>query len=331
MIKCKMKKNILAIIIITTILSTSLVNGLHSSQSGEIGEYISQFLTDTGNYTGNINAVGDYSTTGKKFYIQPPKNTTYRLSRMLITLTDIGITNSDEYGAMPARTNGVTFWIERNGTLTEIDGNNNHSTRTNGDYVTLMYDFNCDFASLANGKDYCTGRWTFDNSGTVLRLNGNTNDKFIAQFNDSFTGLIDHHFLVQGYEEKQEIKQKTNKGNNMIGIALSGFLILIFMFYLSTGEMKKEHTFFRLLLIIFFFIILILLGKASLDNCYLTSINGAITEVCIEHGTQTYNIFFKVTSWLFGIFWVYILVYASYKAFLGKWIMKTFNIKKKKQ
>ena len=44
-------------------------------------------------------------------------------------------------------------------------------------------------------------RWTFAKSGAPIRLDGAKNARLEVLLNDDLTGLVDHHFVVQGYEQ----------------------------------------------------------------------------------------------------------------------------------
>ena len=39
----------------------------------------SAMLTDDGTPTGEVNAIGDYSSTNKSFFVQPPENVVYEI------------------------------------------------------------------------------------------------------------------------------------------------------------------------------------------------------------------------------------------------------------
>jgi hypothetical protein len=78
--------------------------------------------------------------------------------------------------------------------------------KTNADWKTKMFDF--DVFDIGIGDNYAVGRWTFAKAGTALRLVGRpdgTSDRLVFRLNDDFSGLVEHHFLVQGYFENYDI------------------------------------------------------------------------------------------------------------------------------
>ena len=217
-------KNKIILIILLGLFIFPFVNGLHSDYEGEVPVFIGEYLDTNGNQTGTYDAIGDYSA-GVDFYIQPPSDKVYRITRLLISLGDTTINNADQYGGIAQLNNGTQFITKINGTESFIDGDRGSTFISNGYFQMLMYDFNCDFASLGSGEDFCTGRWTFDKSGTVIRLDGNKNDTLIVRLRDDMTGLIHQRFMVQGYEERTQ--NTTVEAVNMLGISL------ILMFVLS--------------------------------------------------------------------------------------------------
>ncbi len=229
------KKTILLILVFLFIPFTL---GLQTETEGEVPTYISRYLDTLGNDSGTHDAIGDYST-GVDFYIQPPSDKVYRLTRIIISIGDTGISNADEYGAIATLSNGTQFLIELNGTEFFIDGDRDSAAKSNGDFHAFMYDFNCNSASLGSGIDYCSGRWTYDKSGTVIRLDGATNDKLIIRLRDDMTGLTHQHFLVQGYEEKAQ--NTTSEVINMLGISF--ILMFVLGMYLVLA-INWDFTFF---------------------------------------------------------------------------------------
>lgn len=259
-----------------------------SNTDGPVPTYINRYLTDDGTTQGAHNANGNYAVTGGEFYIQPPNGTIYRLFRLLISIGDANIASSDTYGQVTALSNGVGFWTEINGVRSYL--HDNRTVKTNGDYNEFMYDFNCDSLSLGQGTDYCSGRWTFDKAGTVIRLNGTTGDKFIVTVNDTLTGLVHHHFIVQGYEELDgtttvESLESIQGDTQMIAIALLLIGIIFFPIYVSSTLQSKDDqgkvlplvTMVKLLLYAFsgfvvFFAVQMIYG-ISLANSLAAAIN----------------------------------------------------------
>lgn len=285
--------------------------GLNSNWENALPEYISVYLDTNGNQTGTENAIGNYAS-GQKFYIEPESDEVIRLARLILTIGDTAIDNADEYGSIAAVSNGVSFWLENNGTRRRIDGN--ESITNNGQYLKLMYDFNCDLSSIANGVDYCAGRWTFQTSGTLLRLDGATNDKFIVQLNDSFVGLAEHYFLVQGYYETTQ--NTTSEVINMLSMAFILVFVLCIYFVLAINwdfalfdarEDNKNNAMKGLLAWLGFWLIplIIQFGVLVGDNYGATA--NMIT---------LFNTMYEVSIWVAYVISVYFMVFFGYNVML---------------
>jgi len=285
----KWKQTILLIVILCLfLLPITKGNWLDEVTEGRTPVYISQFLDITGNGTGNFNAIEDYSA-GEEFFIQPPTDKVYRISRMIITVGDTGITNADEYGALAARDTGLRFFIEQNGTRIRIDGGRNITQ--NGMFHSLMFDFGCDSSSLGAGTDYCAARWTFGKSGTYIRLDGNTSDKLIVMLNDSYVGLDFHYFKINGYEELPlnktvDVAQNIQEANSMIGIAILLIGFLFFLAYATTlistrddnNSLIPMNTFFKLILLAMTLFVAFLTVQTMLGMSLAQNISQIVTS-----------------------------------------------------
>ncbi len=154
------------------------------------------------------------------FSVQPPPGEVWRIERMIITINDHGITDFSEYGNLAKLTQGIKIFIRNTTTIRDLTGmempdRNIHSM---GDWLTNMYD--CQLLKSQGGStvDYYVCRWTFAKAGNLIRLDGDLNESFYMQLNDSFIGLDAHHFLVQGYKEVEEVNEQ-----------MAGLAIIIFM------------------------------------------------------------------------------------------------------
>ena len=70
---------------------------------------------------------------------------------------------------------------------------------TNPDWATICYDARVD--DYGSGDGQLTARFTFLNTGKFMELVGDDGDEFAIYFNDDFTTLNSHRFMVQGYYE----------------------------------------------------------------------------------------------------------------------------------
>ncbi len=168
---------------------------IDTNTRGNLGEYVAEYAI---NSSGAYNAIDDYSN-GNDFVFVPVGTNITRVARVIITVADMAISDADDYGSINQLPTGVAFFVEKNGTRIRIDGGVN--TTTNGEYQRISYDVSNGLSSLGNGKDYVAVRWTFAKSGTDLRLDGAKGDKLVVALHDDFSGLNDHVFVVQGYNE----------------------------------------------------------------------------------------------------------------------------------
>jgi len=66
-------------------------------------------------------------------------------------------------------------------------------------WARYCYDF--EVSTFGAGNENGHARWTFAKSGTVIRLDGDSNERLVIELEDDFTGLVEHCFQVQGYVE----------------------------------------------------------------------------------------------------------------------------------
>lgn len=154
-----------------------------------------KFLTIDGTGTGGNDFIGDYSTTIGTIFYQPPSANKYYINSVLVQISDTSAFNQQDYAAGTALTNGVTFWIEENGTQTQILSGT--TFKTNLDWYSLTPHITLTSFSGTNQTlviDFTVN----DDFGLPLCLNGNTNMKFIVKLHDNFTGLVSQKFSLHG-------------------------------------------------------------------------------------------------------------------------------------
>lgn len=168
-----------------------------------------RLLDTNGDGTGTKNANGDYSGAAEDFYIEPPTAEDFLIARIVIHITDAAIVE-DEYGGLgSALTNGVVIKVKLDGTT--IDLTDGVPIKTNGDYGRLAYDVKRESWEATPSIESCHVRWSFwkfnrdvaapkDSQPNGILLQGHRDDRFIVTLNDSFTGLVDHYFTVEGYK-----------------------------------------------------------------------------------------------------------------------------------
>jgi len=166
---------------------------------GQVKTPLMRHLDSVGDGSGTTNANLDYSSTAGKILIAPAAGEVMRLTRMIGQLYDTSGMQAQEYGNLGAAlTNGVSVQVVRDGVQT-LDLTDNHAIKINAAWGGLCYDV--DVKSWGSGNEMLLFRWTFSKMDTYIRLVGDENDALEVNFNDDLRGLIDHHYLVQGYYE----------------------------------------------------------------------------------------------------------------------------------
>ena len=163
--------------------------------------YFSRYLDTTGYGTGTKSAIGDYSSARQDFKIQPRPTSVFRVARMIVTIRDDAVVTQTGYGALPELTNGVQVFVrsDKNDVLRLDD---NIPIKANYQWAERCFDVGMPFVSFAQFF-VVQLRWTFEKAGVPIRLNGAHNEALVVRLNDDFTGLVDHKFLVQGYQETE--------------------------------------------------------------------------------------------------------------------------------
>ena len=145
-------------------------------------------------------AIGDYSSTVEKFTFAPAAGRIAELERMIVHIEDVGALPSDKYGYDVVLTNGIRIYV-RDGDdeiITTMDAG--IPVKTNGSWSAMCYDVNN--LTWGAGSDTIAVRWTFAKAGYPLRLDARKGHYLSVELNDDFTGLVMHHFLVQGIYTK---------------------------------------------------------------------------------------------------------------------------------
>lgn len=165
---------------------------------------ISHYLDTVGDQTGLTNAIGD--ETPGEFFIQAQPGQQLVIARLIVYIED-GVTGKfdpGKYGDIAALPNGIKVQVRESDDEVINDLTNGHAIHTNGQWQQVCFDVSV----LDNNSTMSLAvRWTYDKSipqgygeegHTPIVLN--PGQKFSVIVNDNFTGLLSHHFLVQGVE-----------------------------------------------------------------------------------------------------------------------------------
>lgn len=170
---------------------------------GPLRSYVCRFLDTTGDGTGEKDAIGDYSSVEKIFFIQPSDIQTLRITRLLVSIEDEGPADAGSYGNAIDLINGIQVQI-RNNSGVLIDLTDGSPIFTNSHWARYTYDVRSSSfgaGGMGMGLNYVFARWSFLAAGIALRLRGDQNERLSVILNDDFSGLVSHRFVVQGFFE----------------------------------------------------------------------------------------------------------------------------------
>jgi hypothetical protein len=155
-----------------------------------------QYLDKNGDESGDIEAIGNYSSTADDFFIQPPNGKVYQIHRLIVSIQSSSVIAALKYGSLAALANGIKIYTTKGPDAVE-KLINKAPIKTHDDWGGICHDsIALNYGSVA-GKSVSV-RWSFFKSGTSIWLNGDLNHKLILRLNDNFTGLSAHRFYAQG-------------------------------------------------------------------------------------------------------------------------------------
>ena len=166
-------------------------------QEGRVKQPFSRWLDTVGDGSGVKVANGDYSGSVQKFSLIPGQGEIFRVARMIVTIQDSTFAAA-KYGNMTALTNGVRLVSSVEGEEV-IDAMDGIPVKTNAGWGAMCYD--ASVKAWGVGDEFLLVRWTFERTGSIIRLVGNKDESLDVILNDDFSALADHRFLVQGYIE----------------------------------------------------------------------------------------------------------------------------------
>lgn len=153
--------------------------------------HIFKWLRDSeGNRNANVNGSAEpaiFEYTAPEDHVD--------ISRLIVTIVDEGKFQTAYYGNRISLTNGIKVEIVDNGNLLDLlDG---ETIKTNVGWASLCHDFT--YFDIGIGNNMATMRWTFAKAKYPLILfKGQT---FRVTIQDDLTGLVEHFFQIQGYQE----------------------------------------------------------------------------------------------------------------------------------
>jgi len=163
-------------------------------------KHLVRVLDTNGDGTGTKEATGTYAVD-TDFYIEPladETNLIYRLERLIVTVKDTTGMDADKYGNGITLTNGIYVLVEDSEGLLYSLTDPDKPILTNGDWSHYCYD--ADVKTWGTGNEHLVVRWTFRKHGDSVNLRSWRGEKLVVRLKDTFTGLLDHTFTVEGLE-----------------------------------------------------------------------------------------------------------------------------------
>lgn len=158
-----------------------------------------RFLDTVGDGSGVKNAIGDYSSTPTKFLIKSKPGEMFFINRLLVSIEDDKTCDAEVYGSMAsALTNGVEIKETANDALV-VDITDGLPIKTNGEWGRICSSLEVKDWGPTAAYDYIQVCVTFGKCGQPLFIDGDSKEQLEIILNDDFSGLVAHHFMVQGY------------------------------------------------------------------------------------------------------------------------------------
>lgn len=158
-------------------------------------ESIYRFLDTNGDGSGTKNANGDYSLTPDEFYFEAARDC--NIARMIIHIEDTSGMQVQDYGNITSGiTNGYAVKVQDESQNDVRDFTDGAVIKTNGDIGRMCYDV--EVKTWGSGNEELQARFTFAKAGYPLYLPAGY--RLSITFNDDLSGLVEHYFMIQGYE-----------------------------------------------------------------------------------------------------------------------------------
>lgn len=155
--------------------------------------YINKCLSEAGDGSGTLNLNGDYSSTPLWAHWKNDTGHNVEMTRTIIKIQDSGVMDAEKYGNGITLTNGLRFYKRDENVIQELTA---YPLLTSGDLAGHCHDVT--LHKFGTGDEVISVRWTFEKSGSPIHLGHGESIGILL--NDSFVGLVDHKFIIQGDE-----------------------------------------------------------------------------------------------------------------------------------
>ena len=157
-----------------------------------------RLLDTVGDGTGDVQAIGDYSETPAAFRIRAAPGERLFIQTFVCTVEDVGTFTVDGYGAASALEVGVSIYVaDAAGEILYQLTNDADPLIRNAEWAHLTGHAQF-FADNASGAVSLVAVFQLaDQFGQAVELLPGWS--FVVYLNDDFSGLVQHHFYVQGH------------------------------------------------------------------------------------------------------------------------------------
>jgi len=132
----------------------------------------------------------------REYWTGPPPGEVWHITRLLFEMTHGLAGDLGKFGGIDALINGVLLRARNNGQYGTFT-----NWKTNGNIKTDMFDVVFDARSGGQGSFGTSGRGTFTNTGAIVRLDGDTNDRIELYVQDDLQLLDSFTMKIQGHLE----------------------------------------------------------------------------------------------------------------------------------
>lgn len=157
--------------------------------------FINKALGISGDGSGVINLNGDYSVTPLWAHWKNETGHDCKITRTIMKIQDAGAMDAEKYGNGITLTKGLRFYKrdKDNNVIQELTA---YPLLSSGDLSGHCHDVTRH--AFGTGDEVLSVRWSFDKSGEAIFLD--PGESIGVLLNDSFVGLTDHKFIIQGDE-----------------------------------------------------------------------------------------------------------------------------------
>jgi len=155
-----------------------------------IGDSVTKVITNMASQAGTLASPQSYK-------LAPMSGEVWHITRLLLSITHNTAGDLGLFGDLAALTNGVVLRVYVSGQFGTLT-----NWKTSADIKDDMYDVDFDSRSSGGGTYGTSGRGTFKNAGSIVRLDGTLGDYIEILVQDDITGLLSFQVKFQGHPEQ---------------------------------------------------------------------------------------------------------------------------------